>query len=149
MSQGRALADCGIARSDIFITTKLWTNAVSPQGVGSCVGVGWGGGGGGKGGRGAPFRPLTPPPPPPTHPPPPLHPPKWGYDQAKAAIRASLTKLGTPYVDLMLLHAPGDPATRAETWAALEDAVGEVRAREGVGVEGGAGRSACWDLGRA
>jgi hypothetical protein len=29
-------------------------------------------------------------------------------------------------VDLMLLHAPGDPQTREETWRALEDAHYEV-----------------------
>ena len=27
----------------------------------------------------------------------------------------------------MLLHCPGDPSTRAETWRALEDAVNKVR----------------------
>lgn len=33
----------------------------------------------------------------------------------------SLTKL--PHIDLILLHAPGEPMQRAETWRALEEAV--------------------------
>jgi hypothetical protein len=44
-----------------------------------------------------------------------------------ALCRQSLAELGTPYVDMFLLHAPGDPATRADTWRALEEAVREVR----------------------
>lgn len=48
---------------------------------------------------------------------------QWGGARAREALRASLQKLGR--LDLVLLHAPGDPATRAETWAALEDAVRE------------------------
>ncbi|GAB9467992.1 Voltage-gated ion channel [Globisporangium polare] len=45
----------------------------------------------------------------------------WGYDKAVAAIKESNAKLGLGYIDLFLLHAPGDAATRAETWRALED----------------------------
>ena len=41
--------------------------------------------------------------------------------------RQSLSDLGTSYANLVLLHAPGDPATRADTWRALEDALREVR----------------------
>ncbi len=37
--------------------------------------------------------------------------------------RQSLAELGTPYVDMVLLHAPGDAGSRADTWRALEDAV--------------------------
>lgn len=46
----------------------------------------------------------------------------WGAEKAAAAIQDSLQKLNTPYIDLLLLHAPGDSATRAETWRVLEDA---------------------------
>ncbi|GAB4818048.1 hypothetical protein N2152v2_005094 [Parachlorella kessleri] len=34
-------------------------------------------------------------------------------------------RLRTPYLDLLLLHCPGDPGTRADTWRALEDSVRE------------------------
>lgn len=44
------------------------------------------------------------------------------------------------YVDLFLLHAPGDPGTRAEAWRALEEAVGEVRGTGGRGTRAAAGR---------
>ncbi|KAL4431509.1 hypothetical protein ABPG75_006765 [Micractinium tetrahymenae] len=47
----------------------------------------------------------------------------WGYDKAWASIKQSLAELGTSYADLVLLHAPGDAATRGEAWRALEDAV--------------------------
>lgn len=45
----------------------------------------------------------------------------WGYKQALATTKASNEKLGLGYIDLFLLHAPGDATTRAETWRALED----------------------------
>lgn len=45
----------------------------------------------------------------------------WGYDAARNAVNESLQLLRTPYIDLILLHAPGDPNSRAETWKALED----------------------------
>lgn len=45
----------------------------------------------------------------------------WGYEKAMAAARASNERLGLGYIDLYLLHAPGDSATRADTWRALED----------------------------
>ena len=37
--------------------------------------------------------------------------------------------MGLDYIDLFLLHAPGDPALRAETWAVLEryQALGRLR----------------------
>lgn len=45
----------------------------------------------------------------------------WGHSKATAAVKESLAKLQTDYIDLMLLHAPGAPETRAETWKALEE----------------------------
>jgi diketogulonate reductase-like aldo/keto reductase len=45
----------------------------------------------------------------------------FGRTAAKAAIDTSLSKLQTSYVDLLLLHAPGEPKLRAETWKALEE----------------------------
>eukprot|EP00667_Euglena_gracilis_P016674 EG_transcript_17460 len=69
---GRAVADSGVPREQVFITTKLWLD-------------------------------------------------KFGYQNAVAAIKESLRKLRTPYVDLLLLHAPGPADVRAETWQALEE----------------------------
>lgn len=69
---GRAMADSGIARDQLFVTTKLWVA-------------------------------------------------QWGYTKATAAVIESTKKLGVSYIDLLLLHAPGDRDTRAETWRALED----------------------------
>lgn len=71
---GRAVADSGVRREEVFITTKVWTS-------------------------------------------------NWGYDKAWASIKQSLSELGTTYADMVLLHAPGDADTRADTWRALEDAV--------------------------
>ncbi|KAG7381514.1 hypothetical protein PHYPSEUDO_005971 [Phytophthora pseudosyringae] len=45
----------------------------------------------------------------------------WGYEAARATTIASNDKLGLGYIDLFLLHAPGDPNTRAESWRALEE----------------------------
>lgn len=50
-----------------------------------------------------------------------LFPTDWGYDRAIACVRESNDRIGLGYVDLFLLHAPGDRVTRAETWRALED----------------------------
>lgn len=75
---GQAIADSGVPREEVFVTTKVWKAA-------------------------------------------------WGAGAAKASVRESLGRLRTPYADLVLLHAPGDPALRAETWADLEDCVKEVR----------------------
>lgn len=69
---GRAVRDSGIARDQIFVTSKLF-------------------------------------------------PTDWGYDRALACVRESNARIGLGYVDLFLLHAPGDRRTRAETWRALED----------------------------
>ncbi|ETL26378.1 hypothetical protein F441_20534, partial [Phytophthora nicotianae CJ01A1] len=45
----------------------------------------------------------------------------WGYEKALETTKASNEKLGLGYIDLYLLHAPGDVATRDETWRALEE----------------------------
>ncbi|RLN59438.1 hypothetical protein BBP00_00006494 [Phytophthora kernoviae] len=45
----------------------------------------------------------------------------WGYERALAATKASNDKLGLGYIDLFLLHAPGDASTRGKTWRALEE----------------------------
>lgn len=50
----------------------------------------------------------------------------WGYDRATRAIDDTLKALGTPYVDLMLLHHPAERKGRHETWKALEDAQKKV-----------------------
>ncbi|KAG6583283.1 putative oxidoreductase C2F3.05c [Phytophthora cinnamomi] len=45
----------------------------------------------------------------------------WSYQRVVDAVRESDRKLGLGYIDLYLLHAPCDSATRAEAWRALED----------------------------
>lgn len=45
----------------------------------------------------------------------------FGYENTIKAIKSSLLKLKTSYVNLILLHAPGSPELRVETWKALED----------------------------
>ena len=41
------------------------------------------------------------------------------------------------YIDLMLLHSPGDPELRPETWRALEDL------HQQVGMSGNASQNSC------
>ena len=52
----------------------------------------------------------------------------YGYEKAKASIEESLRKLGTDYIDLMLLHQPF--CDRYGAYRALEEAykAGEIRA---------------------
>lgn len=45
---------------------------------------------------------------------------EWGHEKAIAGVKSSLGRLNTVYIDLVLLHASGDPVTRGETWAGLE-----------------------------
>jgi len=66
-----AIRASGIAREELFLTTKVWND-------------------------------------------------EQGYDAALAACERSLTRLGTDYVDLYLVHWPVK-ATLASTWRAMED----------------------------
>jgi len=56
-----------------------------------------------------------------------------GYRKALQAFERSLQKLGLEYVDLYLVHSPGQRATRAETWQAMEAILESGKARS-VGV---------------
>ena len=51
---------------------------------------------------------------------------EWGYRKASGAIQDRLAALDITYIDLLLLHTPGNPSLRAETWKALEDAHEQV-----------------------
>ena len=44
------------------------------------------------------------------------------YDETLAQLTASLERLGTPYLDLYLIHSPCDRTNRVEQWRALLDA---------------------------
>jgi len=53
-----------------------------------------------------------------------------GSDEALAALDASLSRLGLDYVDLYLIHWPGDDeATEIATWHALEAALASGKTR--------------------
>ena len=76
---GSAIEKCGVPRSELFLTTKVWISNA-------------------------------------------------GYERAKASIDASLKKLRTDYIDLLLIHQPfGD---YYGTWRAMEEAyqTGKLRA---------------------
>lgn len=82
-SIGQALKDSGVAREELFITTKLWNDA-------------------------------------------------HAYEEAKAALKASLERLQLDYLDLYLIHWPNPVSLRdswqsanAETWRAMEEMVEE------------------------
>jgi aryl-alcohol dehydrogenase-like predicted oxidoreductase len=48
------------------------------------------------------------------------------YSNTLAAVKESVERMGLQYIDLMLLHAPGESAGRPEAWRALEDAQAQV-----------------------
>ncbi|CAL5227945.1 g10992 [Coccomyxa viridis] len=56
----------------------------------------------------------------------------FGYESTKKAVQTSLQYLDGR-IDLMLMHAPGDPSVRADTWRALEEAKAEGGVRD-IGV---------------
>jgi methylglyoxal/glyoxal reductase len=58
---------------------------------------------------------------------------KWSYDDALAIVKESVNKVGSGYIDLYLLHAPGQPEGRADAWRALEDAQSQGLLRD-IGV---------------
>ncbi|MCI9890046.1 aldo/keto reductase [Micrococcales bacterium 31B] len=82
---GKGIKASGVAREDIFLTTKVWNG-------------------------------------------------EQGYDTAIAAAKASLQRLGTDYVDLLLIHWPC-PAKElyVDTWSALVDLRSQGLARS-IGV---------------
>lgn len=51
---------------------------------------------------------------------------EWGYKEAASGIQDRLGLLDIDYIDLLLLHSPGNPRLRAETWQALEEAQKQV-----------------------
>ncbi|KAL4105411.1 hypothetical protein PRIC1_003476 [Phytophthora ramorum] len=83
---GKAIRDSGIARHEVFVTSKI----VAPHN-------------------------------------------RWNYDEVVEGVRLSNRKLGLEYIDLYLLHAPFDSATRADAWKALEDVQAEGVVRD-IGV---------------
>lgn len=76
---GEAIRASGIARDQLYVTTKLWRDSA-------------------------------------------------GYDEARAALDASLRRLGLDYVDLYLMHWPMQER-RDESWRAMESMVEDGRAR--------------------
>ena len=71
-SVGRGIKNAGVAREDVFLTTKLWTD-------------------------------------------------RFHDGDLQQAMAESLSRLGTDYVDLVLLHWPNDEVSITETTAALAD----------------------------
>ena len=51
---------------------------------------------------------------------------EWGYRKCTGAIQDRLAALDLDFIDLLILHTPGNPRLRAETWKALEDAFSQV-----------------------
>ncbi|RLN71761.1 hypothetical protein BBJ29_002378, partial [Phytophthora kernoviae] len=57
----------------------------------------------------------------------------WDYKEVVDGVRLSNRKIGLEYIDLYLLHAPFESATRADAWKALEDMQAEGIVRD-IGV---------------
>jgi diketogulonate reductase-like aldo/keto reductase len=70
---GKAIADSGIPREEVFVTSKHFAG-------------------------------------------------EWSYDSVSNAVKESVGRVGGGYIDLYLLHAPGNTVNRADAWRALEDA---------------------------
>eukprot|EP00879_Flechtneria_rotunda_P017500 GHRR01018349.1.p1 GENE.GHRR01018349.1~~GHRR01018349.1.p1 ORF type:complete len:208 (+),score=17.02 GHRR01018349.1:26-649(+) len=52
--------------------------------------------------------------------------PNTAFDKTLAAVQESVKRIGYDFIDLMLLHAPGDAQGRLEAWRALEQAHNQV-----------------------
>ena len=52
---------------------------------------------------------------------------EWGTRRSSGAIQDRLAELDIDYIDLLLLHTPGNPNLRSETWKVLEDAHSQVQ----------------------
>ncbi|KAL7699918.1 prostaglandin f synthase [Lotmaria passim] len=79
-SVGEGIRTCGVPRSELFVTTKLWNY-------------------------------------------------DHGYDNALAAFERSRKALGVDYVDLYLIHWPGQSRSYIETWRAFEKLYAEKKVR--------------------
>jgi len=77
---GRAIADSGLPRSEVFLTTKIWNDVADAEGT-------------------------------------------------RRAVEESLERLGTDYVDLLLMHWPGEYPRNAAVYKGMEEAFNTGRAR--------------------
>jgi methylglyoxal/glyoxal reductase len=55
--------------------------------------------------------------------------PDHGLDSTMRALAGSLERLNIEYIDLYLIHAPDRPELRSETWQAMNELVGDGKAR--------------------
>ena len=105
VSSGKAVRDSKLSRKDVWVTSKIWSSdwyGICPEPASFC------------------FKSLL------------LGSENMckcrGYQAAREAALESLQLMQFEYIDLMLLHSPGDPGLRPETWKALEDLHQEVSA---------------------
>src|SRR5699024_4625542 len=60
---------------------------------------------------------------------------EMGYEKAKQSFEKSFKKLGLDYVDLLLIHWPGESnEINLETWKALEDVYNQDDRLKAIGV---------------